>query len=92
MCKTDTKKTQESEQGENRERKTVCLSEIKTEKERGRKRFCGGTESLEGVSVSHDLRQQESVSHKPAHTDPKQPTPDIRPSYSRLNVHSFIIF
>lgn len=38
VCKRDTKKTQESEQGENRERKTVCLLKIKTERERGEER------------------------------------------------------
>lgn len=64
VCERDTKKTQESEQGENRERKTVCLSKIKTERERerGRKRFCGGTESFEGGSGSVLAMISDSVS------------------------------
>ncbi len=79
VYKTDTKKMQENEQGENRERKTVCLQEIKTEKERGRKRFCGGTEILEGGqcqpwSQTARVCQSQTSEHSPQTTNSRHQT------------------
>jgi len=52
----------------------VFVKDKDRERERGEERdFVVGLRVSRGVrvSVSHDLRQRESVSHKPAHTDPQ---------------------